>query len=122
MATVPEFRGEIESAEVRTPVAMMREQASLLGAKTRYAIEGKIETEIQEGEFYHSFNLVVPALDHFMYLLFRVHHGVSLYPVQAESPYKELKTEEEFSDWLRQRLSSPGTKKIVGNLLAQANS
>jgi hypothetical protein len=77
MATVPDFWGEIEPAEVRTPAAMMREQASLLGAKTGYAVEGRVNTETQGGEFYHSFNLVVPALDHYTYRLFRVHHGVS---------------------------------------------
>jgi hypothetical protein len=47
MATVPDFWGEIEPAEVRTPAAMMREQASLLGAKTGYAVEGRVNTETQ---------------------------------------------------------------------------
>jgi hypothetical protein len=120
MATQVDFWGDIEPAEVRTPVAILREQAALLRTKTRNAIEARVDTDVFYGTFQHSFRLVVPALDNYTYELFSVRYGIDLYPVTAG--LNELKTEDEFKDWLRQRLSSPETKKIIGNLLAQANS
>jgi hypothetical protein len=45
--------------------------------------------------------------------------GVLLRFGPASEQQYELKTEEEFVNWLRQRLSSPETMKIIGNLLAQ---
>jgi hypothetical protein len=74
------------------------------------------------GRFYQSFNLLVPGLDNYTYNLFKVRHGPELYPIRVIDQTNELKTEEEFVDWLRQRLSSDNTRKIVSNLLAQATS
>ena len=122
MDTQTDFWGEIAPAEVRTPAAIMREQAALLGAKTRYLIEAVVETEVSGSRFIHRFNLVVPAMDNYKYELFKVYHGVSIYPVTEYGESKMLKTEEEFSDWLRGVLSSPATKKLVGNLLVQVSS
>ena len=120
MATQPDLWGEIQVAVVRTPAAILREQAALLGQKTGYTIHGKVETETSGTDFYHYFKLVVPALDDYTYELLRVKHSIDLYPVTADR--KEYKTEAEFTDWLRGKLSSPDTRRIVGNLLAQANS
>jgi hypothetical protein len=122
MSTQADFWGDVVQSEGRTPVAVLREQATLLGGKTQNVIEAKVDTEVSGRSFRHSFSLVVPALDNYTYQLFVIQHGVNLYPVTVQNPYQELKTEEEFIDWLRQRLSSAETKKIIGNLLAQANS
>jgi hypothetical protein len=124
MAAHADLWGELTPNAIRTPVTVLREQASLLGSKTRNMIEGKVETWASGTKFLHSFNLVVPALDNYSYELFQISHEVELYPVKVEyrSSYRELRTEEEFVDWLRERLSSPETKRIIGNLLAQANS
>ncbi|MFN0166527.1 MAG: hypothetical protein ACKV22_08850 [Bryobacteraceae bacterium] len=129
METQSDFWGEIQQSDVRPPVAILREQAALLGAKTNNLIEARVDTspDINElGEttesFHYSFNLVVPALEFYRYCLFTIRHGIGLYPVKVEYPYKELKTEEEFRDWLRQRLSSSETKRIIGNLLVLVNS
>jgi hypothetical protein len=123
MAAHADLWGEITPSAVRTPASILREQASLLGAKTKNAIEGQIETQISGGMFYHSFNLVVPALDNYSYELLKVWHGVNLYPVSYGYQRGErLENEEAFVDWLGQTLSSAETKRIIGNLLAQANS
>jgi hypothetical protein len=44
MATQTDFWGEIVSAAERTPVSIMREQAALLGTKTRNLIEARVES------------------------------------------------------------------------------
>jgi hypothetical protein len=132
MAAQPDLWGEIAPAAVRTPLAILREQAALLGPKTKNLVEATVTTRRDRfqgesiGEFVHHFNLVVPSLDGYTYELFHVTHGVNLYPViiPGGGPMlaRPLKSEEEFLGWLRQELSSPNTKRIISNLLAQATS
>ena len=126
MAAQPDLWGEIVPAQVRTPVAVMREQATLLGRKTNNLVEARVRTRVYEGRFIHYFELVVPALDNYTYELFAVTHGVQPYPVRRGSlllpPYPEFPSEEAFVEWLRQELSSPETMRIVANLLAQVSS
>lgn len=123
MATHADLWGEISPNVVRTPVSILREQASLLGVKTGNLIEGKVESRVAGSLLNHSFNLVVPALDNYSYELFQISHGVNLYPVHVGFQYVvDLENEEAFVKWLAQKLSSAETKRIIGNLLAQANS
>jgi hypothetical protein len=122
MAAQTDFWGDIAPATVRTPVAILREQASLLGTKTANLIEAAVETETSKGDFRHLFNLVVPALNNYTYRLFAIQHGINFYPVRVFHEELDLKTEDDFIDWLRSKLSSDDTKKIIGNLLAQVNS
>ena len=123
MATKVDFWGEIGPAEVRTPAAILREQAALLGTKTRNVVVAKVSTQVDGDTFFHSFKLVVPALSGYAYELFTIANGVNPYPVTvAFSPPVKVKTEEEFTTWLKSTLSSTETKKIISNLLAQATS
>ena len=120
MAAQTDFWGDIVPTVVRTPAAILKEQAAFLGAKTKNLIEARVATEAAFGEIRHRFLLVVPALDHYSYQLFRIEHDVNLYPVTVESePPVRLDSERDFNNWLQAKLSSDHTKKIVGNLLAQ---
>lgn len=123
MAAHADLWGEITPSVARTSVAILREQASLLGAKTNHLVEGKVETRVFGSRLYEFFYLVVPPLGNYSYELFRVSHDAKLYPVQIDDdPGHELSNEAEFVKWLGQKLSSPETKSIIGDLLAQANS
>jgi hypothetical protein len=133
MATQVDFWGEIDAISDRTPLSILREQAAVLGTKTQNLVEAAVETHGRNGEFSHSLNLVVPALDHYKYQLFSIRHRVAnLYPVFVgdvhTNPALEggremrLGNEEEFKDWLSKMLSAPETRKILGALLAQARS
>ena len=70
------------------PVTILRQQASLLGKKTKNLVEGQVETKTvkdasQEKQLEHSFYLVAPALDFYKYPLFRVQHGImNWYPLK----------------------------------------
>jgi hypothetical protein len=120
MAAQPDFWGDIAPGTRRTPVAILREQASLLGTKTKNLIEARVVTEASFGEIRHRFLLVAPGLDNYKYQLFRIEHDVNLYPVTVETePPVLLETEPDFTKWLQFTLSSDHTKRIVGNLLAQ---
>jgi hypothetical protein len=123
MAAHADLWGEIAPSAVRTPASILREQASLLGSKTNHLIEGQVDTQVSGSRFNHSFNLVAPALENYSYELFRIWHEVNIYPVSyGYQRGEQLENEEAFVDWLGQKLSSVETKRIIGNLLAQANS
>lgn len=121
MATqIADLWGGFEPAAVRTPVSILRQQAALLGDKTKHLVQARVVTKTDRSAFYHSFRLLVPALDEYTYELFSVHHGVDLYPVTAYGEARPLKTEDEFVEWLRALLSSESTKRIISNLMGQA--
>lgn len=122
MALQPDYWGVIESLSSRTPVAILREQASLLSAKTGNLLERQVKTTVVGTRFFHSFRLVAPALDRYTYGLFTVSHDVSMYPASADDVAPRLSDEAEFTAWLRTELSSPETKRVVSTLLAQVTT
>jgi len=118
-----DFWGDVQAIEVKTPLAILREQASMLGPKTKNLVEARVETAIaRDQQFVHRFNLVVPPLDNYIYELFTIQHGIDLYPVKVPGTTQESRDEAEFTEWLRLRLASPETRRIVNNLVAQAQS
>lgn len=123
MATqIADLWGGFEPAEVRTPLSILRQQAALLGDKTNHLVEARVNTHTSGPYINHAFNLVVPALEDYTYQLFQMSHGIELYPVVLDSTHKYLKLENEeaFVGWLSSCLSSETTKRIIGNLMAQA--
>jgi hypothetical protein len=107
-----------------TPSAILREQASLLGRKTKNLIEAEVVTGPHtDGSIMHQFYLVVPAMD-YSYRLFSVNHGVELYPLDiyfgsGPGPFARAASEEEFIGQLKNLLSSEKTKKVIQSLLGQ---
>jgi hypothetical protein len=115
-----DFWGDIGPAQIRTPASILREQASLLGEKTHNLIEGKVATSNNGAFFFQTMFLVAPALNNYHYELLKVRHEIQLYPVvDVTNPGKPLKSEAEFVDWLRAKLSSLETRRIIEALLAQ---
>jgi hypothetical protein len=119
MAASTDLWGEIEATQMRTPLVILREQASLLGSKTKNLVEASVKTHASGDHFHHSFDLVVPALDRYTYSLFKIIHGPSIYPVNVYGEPTILLTEEQFLNWLGATLSSIETKRIISNLLSQ---
>lgn len=77
---------ELESAKIRPPVAILKEQASLLGQKTKNVVEGAVSEvftvdEDEEKTMEYSFNLVAPALGGYRYRLFTMSHDIRMYPL-----------------------------------------
>ena len=76
----------IEQPTIKAPVVILREQAQLLGEKTRNIVEAEV-TRI-EGEdwipwyhFAYAFWIVAPTLGNYRYRLFAIAHGIDIYPV-----------------------------------------
>ena len=130
---IPDLWPEIEQSQVVPPVAILREQAALLGKKTNHLLEGRVDTTTSpDGRFVHSFYIVAPALDDYTYKLFEIGHGADPYPVLVPGlPHRgargelvpaeglRLASEQELLDYIRKILNSDGTKRVIGSLLAQ---
>jgi len=119
---------DLTSEPLNSPVAILREQAGLLGSKTQYKVSAKVSTQTDPyGRFYHVFYLVVPELEDYQYLLFSISHGVELYPLEIKSevlepkngPQVEVENEQEFLEKIKQVLSAEKTKKVIRSLLGQ---
>jgi hypothetical protein len=117
---IPDLWPEIEQSQVVPPVAILREQAALLGKKTNYLLEGRVVTRTNSGRFFHSVYIVAPALDGYEYKLFDISHDERLYPVQIN--VASLNSEQEFMEHIRDILNSDKTKSVVSSLLAQVKA
>lgn len=133
---IPDLWPEIEQSQVVPPVAILREQAALLGKKTNHLLEGRVATtNTGYGAVVHSFYIVAPALDDYTYKLFEISHGADPYPVHVPGlprrgalgqivPVEglQLASEQELLDYMREILKSDETIRIVGSLLAQVKA
>jgi hypothetical protein len=107
----------------KSPAAILKEQAALLGRRVNNLIEGQVTTKPDRTgtKFEHIFKIVVPTLDFYQYPLFSVSHGVGeFYPldVTAYGVPAQKQSEDEFVAWLRAVFASSETKRIIGMLLA----
>lgn len=99
---------DITSIDIKVPVAILREQAFLLGKKTKNIVEAEVKridisdegsgsgqgidisnemplnsVELNEDltKFRYGFYILAPALGNYRYKLFTIWHDVNLYPV-----------------------------------------
>lgn len=114
---------------IRTPVTVLREQAALLGEKTRQVLQGDVRVHHSIGlkDFEAEFFITAPALDDYSYRLFSIQYPVTMYPLRiSESitgmPPIEYPSEESFVNALRIILSHPEVKKIISSLVAQSKA
>jgi|HubBroStandDraft_6_1064221.scaffolds.fasta_scaffold94295_3 hypothetical protein len=113
------------------PVVMLREQAALLGAKTRNLVQAEVVSEPDvlaslspdaRPELVHRFLLRAPALSNYRYELFTVHQPMGLYPLKimfGDTRY-EAASATELVELLRRIFAADPTRKVVGALVAQS--
>jgi hypothetical protein len=104
------------------PVLILREQAELLGRKTRGAVQGLVQTTRDGDGFLHIFYLMAPSLDQYTYTLFNIRHGVSFYPLDLADHagrVSKIMTQDHLTEALRTIFSSENTKRVVRAILAQ---
>lgn len=145
---MPDLWPEIGVPNIRTPVSVLREQASLLGAKTNNVLEGdvtKVDGAVHwavSWEFIYVFHIVAPLLKDFRYRLLSIAHRIDMYPLRvrlseelvreitdAGAPFifnsyyvAETENEEAFMELIRLTLNSAKTMKIIHSLLAQSQT
>ena len=117
---------DLSVADVVPPVVILRQQASLLGKKFKYVIEGEVQSDELGGNFVHSLYIVAPALGDYHYLLCRVTHDIEPYPLRIID-VKDLqqipcKDEQEFIKELGNIFQSEWTRRVMASLIAQSEA
>ena len=141
---------KLESAKIRPPVAILKEQASLLGKKTKNVVEGRVASisDIGSDNIEYAFFLAAPALGDYRYRLFTMNHDIRMYPliitiehetyqeVNPEKPEQEsvqamlwrtrnqvkADNEAEFLALLKKIFAATKTRQIIAAILAQSTS
>jgi hypothetical protein len=123
----------------KSPVAILREQASLLAPKTQNMVEATVDTlaPFPDAEFRYAFIIIAPALGDYRYELFSIEHGITMYPVKFhldDDTMREIEpgsnprspivaeSEEEYVKILGQTLGSKKTIQVVQTILAQSDA
>ena len=123
---------DIALTQIVAPVAILKEQAALLGERTKNLVEGRV-TQRKRDYLYpltltYDFDLVAPALDHYQYRLFSISHDVEFYPLTIDNSdalndnQLHVNDEEEFLSALGQIFSSDKTKGVIKSLVAQSRA
>jgi hypothetical protein len=142
MGDAEDFWPPMEDVEdAKSPVVLLRKQAEALTDKSGHRLRGRVSTAtIRLGNaaleamhidpygpnrdtFTHVFSIEVPALDDYRYNLFSVSHGLEGYPVvheKEDGEWQALANAEEFTNWLKQTLSSEKTRRVLRTLREQA--
>src|SRR5580698_3909681 len=137
-AIIEDLWPDLNLAAIVTPLSILREQAALLGKRTKGVLIGEVETWGVEERISHSFNVAVPSLGDYKYRLFLIQHLPIGYPVYVTAWWqsledhfsqrekgmdeKTLADENAFRNWLRLTLHSDEVKRIIENLYAQAST
>src|SRR6185436_13952765 len=121
---------DIAVTDAVAPVSLLKEQAALLGERTKNLVEGSVTSGVGkslalmlEGGFTYDFDIVAPALNYYRYRLFSISHGVELYPLTISgtdalnSDEFEVNNEEEFLKALETIFSFEKTKRIISSLI-----
>ena len=125
-------------APARTPLIILKEQASLLGLKTRNLVEAQVVEvpRLSEDEpFAFDFRLVASQFGGYRFSLFRIYYGITLYPVrfridedicremwpESSEPFVRADSEQEFVQVLERLLGAEKTRRVIGALLAQSS-
>ena len=81
--SVKNLWGDLSELEiVRTPKAILNEQASLLTKATKGILVGDVEIQYQDhGQFEYNLNVCVPTLNGYTYTILSINHKFEFYPI-----------------------------------------
>lgn len=122
---------DIAVTGVVAPVTILKDQASVLGQRTKNLVEGRVTQSnepFHEDNFTYRFDLVAPALNNYRYRLFSISHGVEFYPLIITNSAAfngdevEVPNEEEFLNALGNIFSSEKTRRVITSLIAQSRA
>ena len=140
---------DIDVTDELPPVSILKEQAALLGQRTKNLVEGRVRGGISDyartqfhyrgsdyprTQFHYTFELVAPALENYRYELFSISHDVDIYPliVEWDSPdnamlsqvagERGIENEEQFIGALEIIFSSDRTRKVISSLISQSRA
>jgi hypothetical protein len=113
----------IAESKMVTPVTIIKEQAALLGEKTKQLVRGEVESTTTGSMLVHHFYVVAPTMN-YRYELFTAQHNVSFYPLVLRflDNTTPIPNEAELKSKLKEIFSQQHTVNVVHSILAQARS
>lgn len=120
--------GELKLDEpLRTPITILKEQASVLANLTQGVLSGDLRISQSAKEIYIQMYIVAPAIDSYHFTVLDVRHGVAdLYPLRVQEDGSDkwirCESEEEFLETLAQILSSERIGRVIRSLVAQSKA
>jgi hypothetical protein len=145
LKTIDLWPDDIATKRVRAPITILREQAAVLGQKTRNLVQGDVvnNQRMSTNEYFvYDFYIEAPTLDNYSYKLLSVYHHISLYPLEInveESIFQEVlsdlnvgqneageptifvDSEEGFVEALRLIFRADKTMRVITALLSQVD-
>jgi hypothetical protein len=117
--------GELPNVDnIKTPHAILLEQATLLTEKTKGLLIGTVGRGQNGSTFINALVINAPSLNNYSYTVCSTQHQISLYPLHffAQSTGQgtiQCNDESQFVAALRTELSAPQTQRVISGLLAQ---
>ena len=134
----------VDVSAITPPLVILREQAALLGERTKGLVRGEIESRTEPVEKFedylgealsseelvahvHALYLVAPALDNYQYALLSVKHDFQTYPCYAyyhpDSDWSQtIESEEGLLVWLKRVLSRKQTIRVIHALISRVQT
>ena len=126
MTSTENLWGEIpKTGTSPTPLAILRQQAGLLGESTNNLLVGKVKFLSRSDKFVLGLRIVAPALDNYQFEILTVVYPIELYPLVVTSSDNEpIRCEDEsaFKAALKNILSSEQVHRVVDTLLSQSQA
>jgi hypothetical protein len=111
---------------VRTPHAILAEQAEVLTRKTKGLLVGRVSRAPSGPQFQSVLSIVAPALNNYSYVVLAITHPISMYPLNLSNAGTgqtfSLQNEAELLGKLGEFLSSTQVRNVIAGLLAQINA
>jgi hypothetical protein len=121
---VESFWAVPDSATIRTPLSILREQATALTEQTNGLLVGQVEvTQQADGNLVINLDIVVPGLNDYRARILSYQQPISLYPGRLSGMgvlgTDLVNTEEQFLGSVRKVLSSQHIKNVPTSLISQ---
>jgi hypothetical protein len=113
-----------DAALIRTPLSILREQASALTEQTRGVLVGEAVAKQDGDDLVVWLDVVVPGLNEYRYRVLRYRQPLEMYPGDfwALGSHKgSIADEPKFIEAVKEALSSDKAKNVLTSLLTQVS-
>lgn len=117
-----------KDANIRTPLSILREQATALTEQTDAVLQGEVEALVIDNSLLITMVIYVPALSGYKVEILEYRQPIQLYPgtltltLAQANRRVSVQDEQEFVDAVRSYLSSAEVNRAILSLLAQSKS
>ncbi len=116
-----------DASSIKTPGAILLEQASLLEKMTAGVLICRLTREQSTDYFLFNMSIIAPSLNNYSFAIVQVRHDIKLYPLAIKSTaiddrWRKCQSQEELEAELGNILSSELVQKVIAGLLAQIKS